>query len=105
MNPRPTELTIVENRLRIGWDDGQIREYPFRELRSACPCATCREQRRTDLEPTSQLPVVSPEDAQPMKVLEMKPVGNYAYTIRFSDGHDTGIFQFELLRELGETVT
>jgi DUF971 family protein len=32
----------------------------------------------------------------------MKPVGNYAYTIAFSDGHDTGIYTFELLRELGE---
>jgi len=34
----------------------------------------------------------------------MKPVGNYAYTISFSDGHDTGIFTFELLRELGTEV-
>ncbi|MEE3220467.1 MAG: gamma-butyrobetaine hydroxylase-like domain-containing protein, partial [Planctomycetota bacterium] len=30
-----------------------------------------------------------------------EPVGNYAYSIKFSDGHDTGIFQFDLLRELG----
>ena len=26
----------------------------------------------------------------------MKPVGNYAYSIAFSDGHDTGIFSFEM---------
>ncbi len=31
----------------------------------------------------------------------MKPVGNYAYSIEFSDGHDTGIYTFEYLRELG----
>jgi len=31
----------------------------------------------------------------------MDPVGNYAYRILFSDGHDTGIFTLELLRELG----
>jgi DUF971 family protein len=32
----------------------------------------------------------------------MKPVGNYAYTIAFSDGHDTGIYSFDRLLELGE---
>jgi DUF971 family protein len=35
----------------------------------------------------------------------MEPVGNYAYSIHFSDGHDTGIFTFEFLRQLGEQVT
>ena len=34
----------------------------------------------------------------------MKPVGNYAYCIAFSDGHDTGIYTFEQLRELGHEV-
>ena len=46
-------------------------------------------------------PILSAAELQPMRVLGMKPVGNYAYTIHFSDGHDTGIFQFDLLRELG----
>jgi DUF971 family protein len=31
----------------------------------------------------------------------MAPVGNYAYAIAFSDGHDTGIYTIEYLRELG----
>jgi DUF971 family protein len=31
----------------------------------------------------------------------MRPVGNYAYGIQFSDGHDTGIFTLELLGQLG----
>jgi DUF971 family protein len=31
----------------------------------------------------------------------MTPVGNYAYKILFSDGHDTGIYTLDLLRELG----
>ena len=35
----------------------------------------------------------------------MKPVGNYAYTVAFSDGHNTGIFSFDLLLQLGERVT
>jgi DUF971 family protein len=34
----------------------------------------------------------------------MKPVGNYAYAISFSDGHDTGIYTIEYLRELGDQI-
>ncbi len=103
MTARPTKLELAgDDRLRIEWNDGTTREYGFRELRDACPCATCREQRKqSDAADANPLQILSPAEAQPLKILGMEPVGNYAYTIRFSDGHDTGIFQFELLRELG----
>ncbi|MDP6722272.1 MAG: DUF971 domain-containing protein [Pirellulaceae bacterium] len=41
---------------------------------------------------------------QPLRIKGMKPVGNYAYSIDFSDGHDSGIYSFDLLLELGEVV-
>ena len=47
------------------------------------------------------LPVLSMAEAQPLRIEGMRPVGNYAYNIAFSDGHDSGIFTFEYLRELG----
>jgi DUF971 family protein len=50
------------------------------------------------------LPVITAAEARPLELLGMQPVGNYAYTIAFSDGHDTGIFTFELLRELGASA-
>ena len=34
----------------------------------------------------------------------MKPLGNYAYNIAFSDGCDAGIYKLELLRQLGDAV-
>jgi DUF971 family protein len=34
----------------------------------------------------------------------MRPVGNYAYCIAFSDGHDTGIYTLAALRELGRAA-
>jgi DUF971 family protein len=49
-------------------------------------------------------PVLTAAEAQPTKILGMEPVGNYAYSIKFNDGHDTGIYTLELLRELGEQV-
>ena len=106
MSIRPTSLKLVaENQLRIDWNDGMVREYTFRELRDHCPCATCREQRRAEPDTESLLPILSASEAQPLKVLGMEPVGNYAYTIHFSDGHYTGIFEFTLLRQLGKELT
>jgi DUF971 family protein len=49
--------------------------------------------------------VLSAADIEPLRIEGMKPVGNYAYTIAFSDGHDTGIFSLDLLQQLGERVT
>ena len=98
----PTKLELTgDSRLLIEWSDGQRRSYGFGELRKGCPCATCREKRKA---PPKLLPVLSAVEAQPLKVLGMKPVGNYAYSINFSDGHDTGIFSFTLLRELGQEL-
>jgi DUF971 family protein len=102
---RPTKIEIVPgDRLAIDWDDGQRREYGFRELRDACPCATCREKRSESAPSASLLPILSPEEARPLKILAMRPIGQYAYNIQFSDGHDTGIYTFEFLRELGRAV-
>ena len=100
MNVYPAKLELLGDQdLQIGWSDGQRRRYGLRNLRDACPCATCREKRA---ETKPSLPVLSAEQLQPLKINGMKPVGSYAYTIAWSDGHDTGIYTYELLRELGE---
>jgi DUF971 family protein len=107
MSVRPTKLELRgDDRLLIAWSDGVNREITFRELRSGCPCATCREQRAKPPEPAGlgSLPVLSLAEAQPLRIVGMKPVGHYAYSITFSDGHDTGIFTLEFLRELGKDV-
>lgn len=105
MNPYPTRLERTDDGcLFIEWSDSQRRRYRFQELREACPCATCREKRRGEAEQPQLLPVLSPQETQPLTIAGMKPIGNYAYGISFSDGHDTGIFTIELLRELGEPV-
>jgi DUF971 family protein len=91
-----------------GWrltEDGQRIRREFRKLREACPCATCREKRTSEQQSATLLPVLSAAEAEPRRIAGMKPVGSYAYTIAFSDGHDTGIFSFNLLLTLGESVT
>jgi DUF971 family protein len=46
--------------------------------------------------------VPEPDELRSLTLSGMEPVGNYAYSIAFSDGHNTGIYTFDLLRELGE---
>jgi DUF971 family protein len=100
--PHPLKIErLGEDRLRIEWSDDERRVYRVAELRERCPCATCREKRSAPPPPTLQLTVLSTAEAQPLRVAGMRPVGSYAYHVDFSDGHNTGIYTFELLRELG----
>jgi DUF971 family protein len=106
MDAQPTKLELTDaGRLRIAWSDGQVREYSIGQLRDHCPCATCREKRSAPPAPATQLNVIPLAEARPLRIAGMKPVGHYAYGIEFSDGHNTGIYTLELLRELGEEVT
>ena len=105
--------------LHIEWSDGVTHDLTWRLLRKGCPCATCREERGgpaiaevvvqlprcPHLSPhlrAELLPVITPQEARPLKVARMQPVGNYAYGIDFTDGHTTGIYTLDYLRELGE---
>ena len=105
MQHRPTNLQLVQpNHLKISWNDSVIHQLPVKQLRDACPCATCREKRDSPAPDANLLPVLSIEETRPLSILDMRPVGNYAYGIHFSDGHDTGIFTLQFLRELGEAT-
>jgi DUF971 family protein len=105
MDLQPVALTLVDSgRLRITWSDGQVREYAVRELRDNCPCATCREKRSAPPQTATMLPILTPAEAAPLRIVGMNPVGRYAYGIDFSDGHNTGIYTLESLRELGRQI-
>ena len=105
MQPYPTKLERVgSDQLAIAWSDGEERRYTFRELRDACPCATCREKRKAPVQAPNPFAILKPEEIVPLSISAMSPVGNYAYSITFSDGHDTGIFSFDVLRELGREI-
>ena len=80
--------------VKITWQDGHVSIYPARQLRLACPCASCVDEM------TGAIRVIVssvPEDVHP---LALSLVGRYAVTPQWSDGHHTGIYSFELLRKL-----
>jgi len=98
-NHSPKSLKGDRNALLIQWSDGVAHCIPWRVLRDRCPCATCRQKRT---EPAPVFNILKPEEAGPVRATAMSPIGNYAYQIDFSDGHKTGIYSLELLRELGD---
>ena len=91
---------LPDGSVEIGWSDGVRSPYSPRLLRDACPCATCREERAAP-KPKGLLTVLSPQELVPLSIAGMQPVGQYAYSIEFSDGHSSGIYTLEYLRELG----
>lgn len=106
---RPCELDLDRTAgLRILWSDGLEAAIALPVLRRNCPCATCRDEREKRAKnPLHVMPAVAnPADAVTVDSAQL--VGNYALRIRWRDGHDTGIYDFGLLRSLcagaGQTV-
>jgi DUF971 family protein len=88
-----------EDRLIIQWNDGHRGVYRWQHLRNHCPCAGCNEVRQ---KPPDPFRILKPAELAPLKPVAITPVGFYAYKITWSDGHDTGIFTLEQLRDLCE---
>jgi DUF971 family protein len=92
---RAARITPFPNgELGVVWEDGHESYYPGHDLRCACACAECVEE-------TSGRKLLQ-DDQVPhdVRIVEMYPVGNYAVAVRWSDGHETGIYPFDRLREL-----
>jgi len=92
--------------LALEWADGAVHRISWRELRDRCPCATCANlpEKSNPSGGFGLLPVLSFAETQPLRASGMRPLGNYAYAIQFSDGHNTGIYSLDFLRSLGQEV-
>jgi ATP-binding protein involved in chromosome partitioning len=91
--PVPRAIERRDDGIVVDWDaEGHRWLYPARELRLGCPCAGCIDEMtgRALLEPASV-----PAGVRPLAV---ELVGAYGVRIRWSDGHDTGIYDFTRLR-------
>jgi DUF971 family protein len=99
---RPRDLQLVGNEVAIAWEDGEESFLPVPALRAASPSAEARGE--TDIlgqvhggESTRNFANVTLRGWQ--------TVGNYAIRFDFSDGHRTGLYSYEYLRELGRKLS
>ena len=90
------EVTPDGRVLQLTWEDGVRTAVAARTLRQQCPCAACVDEwtHKRTLDPAT----VSPE----VTLKEVRPAGNYALQMQFTDGHNTGIFNWTTLRQLSE---
>jgi ATP-binding protein involved in chromosome partitioning len=89
----PDEIVgLLLSKITIRWPDGHTTVYPARDLRLACRCAMCIEE-------TSGRPLLDPSTVPgTVRAKAINLVGQYAISISWSDGHDTGIYNFRDLR-------
>jgi DUF971 family protein len=95
-DPWPTELKVDKDRrlLTIAFDDGTSFALPAELLRVMSPSA--------EVQGHSPEERVTVPGKKAVRILRIEPVGNYAARIVFDDGHDTGLYTWTYLRELGE---
>ena len=103
----PLEIKRISNaEIQIAWSDGVTSTITSEILRKNCPCASCRERRgdTSHAKPLSGkrtgLTVIEYSKDIEIDLKEIFGVGQYAIGFRWGDGHDTGIYTFQLLREL-----
>ena len=94
--PWPSELRFQKDRaeLLIRFDDGVELTIPYELLRIESPSAETKGHG-------SQTPP-PPAGKRKVKVTGAEPVGRYALRIKFDDGHNTGLYTWAYLRELGQ---
>ncbi len=95
--PNPTEIVLQQKKglLKITFDDGSTFELPSRYLRVYSPAAEARIARGRGDE------IVTPDD---VSIEQIEPVGSYAVRLVFSDGHETGVYSWMTLYELGKDL-
>lgn len=93
--PRPTEITLHQQSryLDIAFDDGRRFELPCEYLRVFSPSAEVRGHG------PGQETLQTGKRA--VEIAAIEPVGVYAVKFVFSDGHDTGIYSWDYLYDLG----
>jgi DUF971 family protein len=107
LHDRPIHLDLEKERgLTVQWADQRTSFYPIAYLRRLSPSAETR-QLREELQrnPLTVLPASATRHAGPLTAVDAELIGNYAIRIRFSDGHDTGLFSWRYLREIGPGPT
>lgn len=93
--PQPTEIRLHQQSriLEIAFADGAAFRLPCEFLRVYSPSAEVRGHG-----PGQEVLQVGKQDVQ---ITRVEPVGSYAVQLTFSDGHDTGIYSWDLLYDYG----
>ena len=97
----PLDIQQIGNELAIKWDDGSESYLTLEKLRRHCPCAGCKGEM--DIMGNVYKNAAKPLPPQAFQLLRFGKVGGYAIQPQWADGHSTGIFSFDYLRNVAES--
>ena len=97
----PTDVQIIGSEVAIRWDDGKESFLSFATLRAASPSAEVKGERDIF---GHQYGGEVPKNFVGVEVTGWERIGNYAIRFDFSDGHRTGLYSYELLRQLDQDL-
>jgi DUF971 family protein len=86
-----------QTKLLLEWDDNSTSSIPLNKLRKFCPCATCMTDREN--QNNSFIPIFHSGQT---RISRINKIGNYAISITWEDGHNTGIYEFLFLKNLSD---
>ena len=89
---------ITERELSVVWNTGEESIIPYFELRFQCPCASCVDEH------TGKRTLKREQVKADVRPLHIVPVGRYAIQIQWSDGHATGMYPYDSLFKIAESV-
>lgn len=95
---KPISIKVNKGMLEITWSNNTSSVLKLTYLRDECPCAGCKGE--TILFRTFKAAPKSPPTEDTYKIKSITPVGDYAIQIAWKDGHDTGIYSWDYLKEL-----
>jgi DUF971 family protein len=100
--PVSVDVSNSDQIIKIGWADGHTSEFSLFGLRKNCPCVECRggHSQMGQFEP--QLFLVEP--TRTYKIVSAEQIGNHALKITWDDGHSSGMYRWDLLRHMDESV-
>ena len=97
MNVKPINILVTDNNLAIRWNDESESFIDTVALRGACPCANCSGE--SDVFGNLYINKKSEYlEQKSYQIIKYSFIGHYALRIVWGDGHNAGIYSFELLR-------
>ncbi len=100
--PVSIEVFNTDQYLEISWKDGHITKLSLFGLRKNCPCVMCRggHDKMGQFEPA----LFRVEPTRIYKIDSAEAVGNHALKINWDDGHNSGMYRWELIRKMDEAA-
>ena len=95
---RPAEIQQIGNELAVKWDDGTESFVTLERLRRACPCAGCKGE--TDIMGNLYMAPPKPLRPESYQLKSIANVGGYAIQPAWADGHSSGLYSFEYLKQV-----